>query len=98
MTITGAVIMGFFATLWWTIGLRSAGAAPAVVYFAPIVVTAILAATAWRISRRASATPVSDADAAEHARRDRLIGWASAVEGRRPLADGVLSAEGQRSG
>ena len=79
MSITGALILGFFATVWWVIGLRAAGHGAAVVYPVPIVVAAAIGFAAWRQGRRGDVGEVEDAG--EKARRDRLVGWASAGEG-----------------
>jgi hypothetical protein len=81
VTITGALIMGLFATVWWIVGLRAAGHGPALVYPLPLVVALTLGCVAWRLTRGERATPGVDGDAAEQARRDRLVVWASAAEG-----------------
>lgn len=81
MTITGALIMGLWATVWWVVGLRVAGHSPALVYPLPLVLAATLGGTAWRLARRERAAPGAAVDAAEQARRDRLVAWASAAEG-----------------
>lgn len=81
MTATGALIMGLFATVWWVVGLRSAGHGPALVYALPLVVAAALGGAAWRLARRERVTPGAAGEVAEQARRDRLVGWASALEG-----------------
>ena len=81
MTITGALIMALFATVWWVVGLRAAGHGPAVVYPLPVLLAAARAGVAWRVGRHKDAAPLVPIDAAEQARRDRLVAWASAAEG-----------------
>lgn len=54
MTITGALIMTLFGTVWWVVGLRSAGHDAALVYALPSVVATVLGAVAWRLARRES--------------------------------------------
>jgi hypothetical protein len=80
MSVTGALIMAFFATVWWIVGLRAAGHGPALLYLVPIVVAASLGSVFWGLTRRRGASPGA-ADSAEEARRGRLVGWASAAEG-----------------
>jgi hypothetical protein len=81
MTIPGALIMGLFATVWWVVGLKSAGHGAVLVYALPVVVTAGLGGIAWRLARRERAAPRAADAPAERTRRDRLVGWASAAEG-----------------
>jgi hypothetical protein len=81
VTITGALIMAFFATVWWVVGLRIAGHGPAVVYSLPLLVSAAISVVAWRLSRQQGAAPTTASAAADQARRDRLVAWASAAEG-----------------
>lgn len=82
MTIAGALILGFFATLWWVVGLRITGHGPALVYLPPFVAALPLVGVAWRLAHLdRAARSSSDGDTAEGARRDRLVMWASAVEG-----------------
>jgi hypothetical protein len=78
MSVTGALILGFFATVWWVVGLRAAAHGAALVYAVPLVVAAALIGVAWHLAQRGT-TKVEDE--AEEARRDRLVGWASAGEG-----------------
>jgi hypothetical protein len=80
MTVTGALILAFFATVWWIVGLRAAGHGPALLYLVPVVVVAALGSVFWGVTRRRGAAP-SALDSAEEARRGRLVGWASAAEG-----------------
>jgi hypothetical protein len=77
MTVSGAVIMGFFATIWWIVGMRAAGHAPGIVYLVPLTIAIVLGAAARRVAK----APHPASDAADQARRDRLVGWASAGEG-----------------
>ena len=79
MTATGALILSFFALLWWVVGLRAAGHGPGMVYAVPIAVTAVLGLVARHVARRRG--DASDPNPAEEARRGRLVGWASAAEG-----------------
>jgi hypothetical protein len=81
MTATGALIMGTFATIWWIVGLRAAGHGALLVYVLPLVVALTLAMVAFRLARRAPPSLGPGDDANERARRDRLVAWASAVEG-----------------
>ena len=81
MTPTGALIMSVFAAIWWTVGLRAAGHGPALVYLPPLGVTLALAGSAWRLARPEQARMNNAWDAAEAARRDRLVMWASVGEG-----------------
>lgn len=73
------MIMAFFATVWWIVGLRAAGHAPVLLYPVPIIVAAALGSV-WYLTRSRGAAPTAD-DAAEEARGGRLVGWASAAEG-----------------
>jgi hypothetical protein len=79
MTVTGALIMAFFATVWWIVGLRAAGHGPALLYGVPVIVAA-LGSVIWYVTHRPRAAP-NAGDAVEEARRGRLVGWASAGEG-----------------
>ncbi len=81
MSITGALILGFFATIWWIVGLQIADHSPALVYPLPLLAAVALAGVAWRLVHRQQATPEATVDANEHARRDKLVAWASALEG-----------------
>jgi hypothetical protein len=80
MSVTGALILAFFATVWWVVGLRAAGHGPALLYLVPVVVAAALGGAFRDVTRRRGAAPGA-ADSAEEARRGRLVGWASAAEG-----------------
>ena len=96
MTVTGALIMGFFATVWWVVGLWAAGHGPALLYPVPLVVAAALGSAAWYVVRHGGAAP-NEADMAEEARRGRLVGWASAAEGLAIfVAANVLGNSGHR--
>jgi hypothetical protein len=79
MTPTGSLIMSLFATIWWVVGLRSAGAALPLLTGMPIGVTLLMANLAR--ARRQAAQSTARFDAAEEARRNRVVGWASAAEG-----------------
>ena len=81
MAVTGALIMGFFATVWWVVGSRAAGHGPAMVYPLPLVVAVALGGVAWRRAHRERAAPRAASDATDRARRGRLVAWASAAEG-----------------
>ena len=78
MTSTGALIMAFFATVWWVVGLRAAGHGPALVFLVPLGVAAALVFAARRPLREPASRAIGPA---EEARRGRLVGWASAAEG-----------------
>jgi hypothetical protein len=80
MTVTGALILAFFATVWWIVGLRAAGHGPALLYLVPVLVAVALGSVFGGLTHRRGASP-SAADPAEEARRGRLVGWASAAEG-----------------
>jgi hypothetical protein len=80
MSVTGALILAFFATVWWIVGLRAAGHAPALLYPVPIVVAVALANVLWYVRRPRGAVPDA-VDEAKEERRGRLVGWASAAEG-----------------
>jgi hypothetical protein len=81
MNITGALILEFFATLWWNAGLGAAGHGPALLYPLPLIVASALGGAAWYLARLRRAAPDTAADPAQEARRARLVGWASAAEG-----------------
>jgi hypothetical protein len=67
MTPTGALIMAFFATVWWIVGLRTAGHGAAWVYAVPVCVAAMLGVAF--IARRRSDNPMQAIDEAEESRR-----------------------------
>ena len=84
MSTTGALILAFFATIWWVVGLRAAGHGSALVYPVPALAAAVLAVVYWAGTRRGGAArPDGDAAraAADAARRGRIVGWASGAEG-----------------
>ena len=81
MTVIGALIMGAFATIWWVVGLRAAGHGALLIYPLPLVVALTLIGTAVRLGRREAPPLDAGDDPVERARRDRLVAWASAVEG-----------------
>jgi hypothetical protein len=74
VTRTGAVIMAFFATVWWVVGLRIAGQPLALIIGVPLLVIVVLGVAARGGGQSAMSR-------AEHDRRGRLVGVASAVEG-----------------
>jgi hypothetical protein len=80
MPVTGALILAFFATVWWIVGLRAAGHGPALLYIVPIVAAAVLGGVYWGVTHRRGAAGGA-VDSAEEARRRRLVRWASAAEG-----------------
>jgi hypothetical protein len=76
MSSTGAIIMGVFAAIWWLVGVRASGHASTLTYGIPLVIAGLIVIVALRgRDRFGQATPE------EHARRDRLVGLASAAEG-----------------
>jgi hypothetical protein len=76
MSSTGAIIMGVFAAVWWLVGVRWAGYGSPLIYGIPLAVTALIILAALRSRDR-----FGQASPEEHARRDRLVIIASAVEG-----------------
>ena len=77
MSGTGAIIMGVFAAVWWAAGVRASGhGSPLLTYGVPLVVTGLIVFAALRGRGRSEQVPPE-----EHARRDRLVGIASGVEG-----------------
>jgi hypothetical protein len=76
MSAEGAMIMSMFAAVWWAVGIGASGHGSVPMYAIPVLVTVAIIAAASR--RRADTTPVSPE---EHARRGRLFGVASGVEG-----------------
>lgn len=80
MNATGAVIMTFFATIWWIVGLHASTRNPLLVYVVPIAVAA-LGAALWYIPVVAPRPAVTAESIADDLRRGRLVGWASAAEG-----------------
>jgi hypothetical protein len=75
MTPTGAVIMGVFGAVWWVIGIRGSGNTSALMYGIPILITAVIMVAASRIRSGAATSREEDA------RRGRLVGIASGIEG-----------------
>jgi hypothetical protein len=92
VAVTGALIMGFFATVWWVVGLRAAGHGPALVYPLPLVVAVALGGVAWRRAHRERAAPRAASDATDRTRRGRLVAWASAAEGLAILVAAIVLA------
>lgn len=78
---TPTAILAFFATVWWVVGLSSAGHPPALVYPLPLLVAAAIGLAAWRLMRRDRSAPRIATDAVAQARRNRLVAWASGAEG-----------------
>jgi hypothetical protein len=76
MSPTGAVIMSAFAAIWWVVGARASGHGSTLMYAIALLVTVAIWIFAFRLRGRGGAV-----DAAEEARRNRLVGGASAVEG-----------------
>jgi hypothetical protein len=76
MTGTGAIIMGVFAAVWWVAGVRASGYGSPLIYAVAPVVTGLIIVAALRGRERSAQEPPE-----EHARRDRLVGIASAAEG-----------------
>ena len=84
--------MGVFAALWWLVGVRVSGHASPLTYGIPLFVTGLIAIAALRGRDRFEQVPPD-----EHARRGRLVGIASGVEGLAILlAVNVLANIGQR--
>lgn len=83
MTPTGALMMGFFATIWWVVSLRAAGHAPALVGAVPVVVAvALWTRFSYRGRQRGAASGAGNAPGnSTERRRGRLVGWASAAVG-----------------
>ena len=73
--------MTIFATIWWMVGLRSAGHGLALVVLPPLGVWAALGPILWRRMQQSGARDSDTMAAADAARRDRIVMWASAVEG-----------------
>ena len=78
---TPTAILVFFATVWWVVGLSSAGHPPELVYPLPLLVAAAVGLAAWRRTRLDRSAPQVAADAVDQARRNRLVAWASGAEG-----------------
>jgi hypothetical protein len=87
MSSTGAIIMGVFAAIWCLVGIRAAGYRSPLIYAIPLVVTGLIAVIALRGRDRSERVPPE-----EHARRGRLVGIASGIEGLAiPVAVTVLA-------
>jgi hypothetical protein len=71
----GAIIMGLFAALWWIVGTGASGRGSGPMYTVAIVITGLIVGAASRQAGRTSGSPE------ERARRGRLVGIASGVEG-----------------
>ena len=68
--------MGVFAAIWWVVGVRASGYASPLVYGVPLVVTGLIVVAALRSRDR-----FEQVSSEEKARRDRLVGIASGIEG-----------------
>ncbi len=68
--------MGVFAAVWWLVGVRASGYTSPLTYVIPLVVTGLIAIAALRGRARFEQVPPE-----EHARRGRLVGIASGIEG-----------------
>lgn len=75
MTPTGAVIMGVFGAVWWVIGIRGSGHTSLLMYGIPLLITAVIMVAALRVRPGNAPSPEEDA------RRGRLVGIASGIEG-----------------
>ncbi len=67
--------MSLFAALWWIVGTYASGRGSGLMYAVAIAITSIVVAAASRRARPSSGPPE------ERARRGRLVGIASGVEG-----------------
>jgi hypothetical protein len=76
MSNIAAIIMGVFAAIWWLVGVRASGYASPLTYGIPLLVTSLIAVAALRGRNR-----FDQVSPEEHARRGRLVGIASGVEG-----------------
>jgi len=76
MSAIGAVIMSFFATIWWLVGVKVSGHGSLAMYAIPVTVTAGMVLLAWR-----RWGDPSSSSAAERGRQGRLVGIASGIEG-----------------
>jgi hypothetical protein len=76
MSNIGAIIMGMFAAIWWLVGVGASGHASPLTYGIPLLVTGLIVVAALRGRHR-----FEQVSPEEHARRDRLVGIASGVEG-----------------
>lgn len=74
MTGSGAMIMGIFAAIWWVVGIRASGHGSALMYGVALFITGAIITAALRLG-------AGIASPEEHARRGRLVGIASGVEG-----------------
>jgi hypothetical protein len=76
MSIAGAIIMSVFAAIWWMAGVRASGYPALLAYGVPLVVTGLIVIISLRLRDSSE-----QSSAEESARRGRLIGIASGVEG-----------------
>ena len=75
MNAIGAIIMAVFATLWWIVGTAASGRGSLLTYATAVVISGIIIVIAQRLAGRTSGSPE------EWARRGRIVGIASGVEG-----------------
>ena len=68
--------MSMFGAIWWVVGARATGRVSTTFYAIPVVITLALVAAAFRTRQGEESI-----DSTEHARRGRLVGIWSAVEG-----------------
>ena len=68
--------MGIFAAIWWLVGVRASGHASPSTYGIPIVVTGLIVVASLRGRDR-----FEQVSPEERARRGRLVGIASGIEG-----------------
>lgn len=76
MSSAGAIIMSVFAAVWWMAGVRASGYAAPLAYGVPLVVTGLIVIISLSLRDNSG-----QASAEERARRGRLVGIASGVEG-----------------
>jgi len=76
MSSAGAIIMSVFAAIWWMAGVRASGHPASLAYGVPLVVTGLIVVVSLR-----SRDSAGQESAEESARRGRLVGIASGVEG-----------------
>lgn len=76
MSSTGAIIMGLFAAIWWVVGVRASGYASPLTYLIPLIVTGLIIVISFRFRDRPGHVSPE-----EEARRNKLVGIASGIEG-----------------
>jgi hypothetical protein len=75
MTAIGAMVLAFFAAVWWGLGIWASGRSSAMLYLVPLCISTYVVVSALRQQRDATDSTT------ERARRGRLIGIASGAEG-----------------